>query len=85
MSSHLLAVRSFLDKVKSLSFWGRIFEWSRVKQDLVDAASSLATAQSEMATAEHNLASGNLHLSVAKKLPANSKINYRHLPLKPAP
>jgi myosin heavy subunit len=71
MSSHLLTVKAFLDKVKSLSFWGRLFEWGSIKRDLVDAAASLATAQTELASSEHNLASANLHLSVAKETTRN--------------
>lgn len=71
MSSHLLTLKAFLDKVKSLSFWGRLFEWGSVKRDLVDAAASLATAQTELAATEHNLASANLHLSVSKETTRN--------------
>lgn len=71
MTSHLLTVKAFLDKVKSLSFWGRLFEWGSVKRDLVDAAASLATAQTELAATEHNLASANLHLSVSKETTRN--------------
>ncbi len=67
MSTHLLTVKTFLDKIKELTFWDRIFSWSRVRRELVDAASGLATAQSEMAGTEHHLASANLHLSVAKE------------------
>ena len=67
MSSHLLTVKAFLDKVNNLSFWGRLLEWGHVKKDLVDAAAGLATAQTELAASEHNLASTNLHLSVEKE------------------
>ena len=71
MTPHFLTVKTFLDTVKNLSFWGRIFEWGRVKQNLVDAAASLATVQSEFAASEHNLASSHLHLSVAKETNRN--------------
>jgi hypothetical protein len=71
MSSHLPTVKAFLDKVKNISFWGRLFEWSRVKGDLVDAAASLATVQTEFSASEHNLASANLHLSVEKEKSRN--------------
>jgi hypothetical protein len=67
MTSHLLTVKAFLDKIKDLSFWGRLFEWNSIKRELVDAASGLATAQVELAASEHSLASANLHLSVAKE------------------
>lgn len=71
MSNHLLTVKAFLDKIKSLSFWGRVFEWNMVKRDLVDAAASLAILQTELSTTEHNLASSNLHLSVARETNRN--------------
>lgn len=67
MTPHLLTVKAFLDKVKSISFWGRLFEWNHIKRDLVDAAAGLATVQTELAASEHNLASANLHLSVEKE------------------
>jgi uncharacterized protein YbcI len=71
MSNHLLLLKAFLDKVKSLSFWDRIFYWGAVRKDLVDAAAALASLQNELSTAEQNLASSNLHLSVVQETKRN--------------
>ena len=71
MSNHFITVRTLLDKIKNLSFWGRLLEWGAVKRDLVDAAASLATLQTELSATEQNLASSNLHLSVAKETARN--------------
>lgn len=71
MSTHLSTVNAFVDKIKGLTFWDRVFQWRRVKQDLIDAKTSLALLQNELSSAEQNLASGHLHLSVAKETVRN--------------
>lgn len=71
MSTHLLIVKAFLDKVKSLGFWGRIFQWGPVKQDLVDAAAGLASLQTELSTAQQELAASQMHLSVMQETKRN--------------
>jgi hypothetical protein len=71
MSNHLLTVRAFLDKVKNLSFWDRIFQWGSVKKDLVDAAASLGALQNELSVAEQSLASNHLQLTVALETKRN--------------
>ena len=71
MSTNLLTVKSFLDKVKSLGFWGRIFQWGEVKRDLVDAAASLASLQNELSSSQHELTSAQMHLSVLQEAKRN--------------
>lgn len=71
MSTHLLTIKSFLDKIKSLSFWGRIFQWGPVKQELMDAAASLASLQTELNTTQHELAQTQMHLSVMQETRRN--------------
>ncbi|HEX8314483.1 MAG TPA: hypothetical protein VF609_05810 [Flavisolibacter sp.] len=71
MSTHLLTIKAFLDRIKSLGFWGRIFQWTTVKQDLVDAAASLASLQNELSTAQHELATVQMHLSVMQETKRN--------------
>lgn len=71
MSTHHLFLKSFLDKVKNLSFWGRLFEWGSVKKDLVDAAGSFGSLQNELTSAEQNLSSIHLQLTVAHETKRN--------------
>ncbi|HEV7333580.1 MAG TPA: hypothetical protein VGN63_21280 [Flavisolibacter sp.] len=71
MSNQLLTVRAFLDKVKNLSFWERIFQWGRVRKDLVDAAAGLGALQNELSVAEQSLASSHLQLTVALETKRN--------------
>lgn len=71
MSNHLLLVKSFLDKIKSLGLWGRLFQWNTVKKDLVDAAASLASLQNELATSTQELTAINLKLSVSQETKRN--------------
>jgi hypothetical protein len=71
MSNHLLTVKYFLDTVKSLHFFQRLFSWGKVKQDLVDAAASLAALQNELSAAQHELASTQMHLSVTQETRRN--------------
>ncbi|MBB1285622.1 hypothetical protein HRH25_14645 [Flavisolibacter sp. BT320] len=71
MSNHLSTVKAFLDKVKNLSFWDRIFQWGSVKKDLVDAAASLGALQNELSVAEQSLASNHLQLTVALETKRN--------------
>jgi hypothetical protein len=67
MSPHLPAVKAFLDKIKSLSFWGRLFGWNAVKKDLVDAAASLASLQNELSAAAQDASSSAMQLSVLQE------------------
>lgn len=71
MSTHLLNIKSFLDQIKSLGFWDRIFGWGRVKKDLVDAAASLASLQTELSASQHELAQTQMHLSVMQETRRN--------------
>lgn len=71
MSNHLLTVKAFLDKVKNLSFWDRIFQWGSLRKDLVDAAASLGALQNELSVAEQSLSSNHLQLSVALETKRN--------------
>ena len=71
MSNHHLAVKEFLDKIKNLSFWDRIFHWGQVKKELVDAAAGLAAMHNEALTTDQNLGSANLHLSVLQETKRN--------------
>lgn len=79
MSTHLLTIKSFLDQIKSLSFWGRIFGWGEVKKDLVDAAASLASLQTELSASQHELAQTQMHLSVMTETRRNLEIQLQAL------
>ena len=79
MSTHLLAIKSFLDQIKSLGFWGRIFEWGVVKKDLVDAAASLASLQTELSALQHELAQTQMHLSVMTETRRNMEAQLQAL------
>lgn len=74
MSNHLLAVKAFLDTIKKLSFFGRLFGWGKVKQDLVDTAAALASLQNELTSAQQNLSSTTLQLSVLQETRRNLEI-----------
>jgi hypothetical protein len=74
MSTHLLNIKSFLDQIKSLNFWGRLFGWGRVKKDLVDAAASLASLQTELAASQHELAQTGMHLLVMQETRRNLEV-----------
>lgn len=65
MSNHLLTVKTFLEKIKNLSFLGRLLQWGTVKRELVDAAAALAALQNEAAFTEQKLSATHLELSVA--------------------
>lgn len=67
MSTHLLTLKAFLDKIKGFGFWERLFQWAAVKRDLVDAAASLASLQNELSSAQQDLASTQMHLSVMQE------------------
>lgn len=71
MSNHLLTVKAFLDEIKTISFWDRVFRWGRVKKDLVDAAASLGALQNEMTVAGQTLAANHLQLTVALETKRN--------------
>lgn len=71
MSTHLLTIKSFLDQIKSLGFWGRILGWGAVKKNLVDAAASLASLQTELNGSQHELAQSQMHLSVMQETRRN--------------
>lgn len=66
-----MTVKAFLDKVKSLGFWGRLLYWGEVKKDLVDAAAALASLQNELAGSQQEAASAQMHLSVAQETRRN--------------
>ena len=71
MSSNLLIVKAFLDKIKSLSFFARLFQWGSVKKDLVDAATGLASLQNDLSSAQQGLNSFQLQLSVGQETRRN--------------
>lgn len=79
MTHHLLTVKAFLDKVKSLGFWGRILQWGEVKRDLVDAAAALASMQNELAATQQELASAQMHLSVMQETKRNLDLQLQGL------
>jgi hypothetical protein len=67
MNTALLAITSFLNKIKGIGLWQRIFYWGKVKNELVDAASGLASLQVELSNTQHELSSSQMHLSVAQE------------------
>lgn len=71
MSNHHLTVRTFLERIKTISFWERLFHWSAVKKDLVDAAAGLSALQNNAENTEHSLASAQLNLSVLQETKRN--------------
>lgn len=79
MSSHHLTVKEFLDKIKNLSFWDRLFHWGEVRKELVDAAAGLAALQNDAVATEQNLGSANLHLSVLQETKRNLEAQLQSL------
>lgn len=67
MSQHLLFLKAFVDKVKTVSFWDRLFHWGQVKKDLVDAAAGLAALQAEASASAQTLGATTLQLSVLQE------------------
>ena len=67
MGTHLLIVKAFLDKIKNLGFWQRVFQWGEVKKELVDGAAAFAALQTDLTNTQHELASAQMHLSVAQE------------------
>lgn len=79
MNAHLLLIKSFVDKLKTFGFWQRLFRWSEVKRDLVDAAGALASLQNELAAAQQEAASAQMHLSVAGETRRNLEAQLQSL------
>lgn len=79
MSNHLLTVKSFLDTVKNLSFFGRLFGWAPVKRELVDAAAALASLQTELAVAQQGLGTTHVELSVMREAKRNLEAQIQNL------
>ena len=48
MNNQFLAVKTFLDKIKSIGFWDRLFYWGVVRRELVEAATGLASLQNDL-------------------------------------
>lgn len=48
MFSTTNALRAFLEKIKTLSFFQRIFFWKKVRTELIDAASALSRLEKEI-------------------------------------
>jgi hypothetical protein len=74
MSNHQLTVKAFLDTIKNLSFFSRLFGWSKVKRELVDAATALASLQNELINTQQNLTATTLQLSVLQETKRNLEI-----------
>lgn len=64
MSNHLLSVKAFLDKIKSLGFLGRLLQWGGVRRSLVDAAAALASMHNEFSALEQRFSSTHTQLLV---------------------
>ena len=79
MSPHLLAVKDFLNKVKGLRFWQRLFYWNQTRRELADAAASLAMAQNELSALQQDLASAQMHLSVMQESRRNCETQLQAL------
>ncbi|GAA4752989.1 hypothetical protein [Flavisolibacter ginsenosidimutans] len=79
MTANLLTVKAFLDKVKSLGFWGRLFGWTAVRHDLVDAASALTSLQNELSSAQQNIASVQMQFSVLQETKRNLETQFQNL------
>ena len=79
MTPHLLIIKAFLDKVKSLGFWARIFAWGEVRHELVDAATALASMQAELSQTQQELASSQMHLSVTQETRRNLDLQLQSL------
>ncbi len=78
MSYPIQTVRTFIDKVKELSFWDRLFGWGSVRNQLVDTAAALGSLQNELAVSEQNLASSHLQLTVALENKRNLDGQFLH-------
>ncbi len=67
MSNHFLTLKSFLDTIKGLSFFDRLFGWGRAKKELVDAATALTSLQNELDGTRQSLTSSTLQLTVLQE------------------
>lgn len=74
MSNPFLNVKVFLDKIKSIGFWDRLFHWGEVRRELIEAATGLASLQTELASAQGELASTQMHLSVMQETRRNLEL-----------
>ena len=41
MDTNIDNLKRFLENVRSIGFWGRVFGWRRIKDQLIDAATDL--------------------------------------------
>lgn len=67
MNNHLVAFKSFLDTIKNISFFSRLLGWSKVKTELVDAASALVSVQHEWQRTQEAFRETTLQYSVAQE------------------
>jgi cation transport regulator ChaB len=54
MSLALAPLHSFIETLKTISFFQRLFYWQKVRTQLIDAASSLSSLQAELQTLERS-------------------------------
>ncbi len=71
MNNQFLTVKTFLDRIKSIGFWDRLFYWGEVRRELIEAATGLASLQNDLTTTQSELASTQMHLSVMQETKRN--------------
>lgn len=79
MSNSFVTVKTFLDKIKSIGFWDRLFYWGQVRRDLIEAATGLTSLQSELSQTQQELASTQMHLSVMGETKRNLDLQLQNL------
>lgn len=79
MSNPFLNVKAFLDKIKSIGFWDRLFRWGEVRRDLIEAATGLTSLQAELSSVQGDLASTQMHLSVMQETKRNLDLQLQAL------
>jgi hypothetical protein len=67
MSTALDSLKSFVERLRSVSLLERIFAWKAVRNQLIDAAAALAAVQSQLATLQAEKVEGQSQLSALRK------------------
>ena len=67
MSTALDSLRTFVERLRSVSLLERIFAWKAVRNQLIDAAAALSTLQSQLSTLQTEKVEGQSLLSALRK------------------
>jgi hypothetical protein len=77
MNNQHLTVKSFLDRIKTVSFFDRLFSWGKIKHELIDAAIGLNSLQNELDGTQQHLSQATLQLSVLIETKRNLETQFQ--------